>query len=299
MGSTSRWCMFIAIAFERLLKNFLQPSRSRKNPTKISPPNLQLSLEESIANIKKTEKAFIKITAKPCDTKQSPTSSKFGGIPYTTENQQIPMFKEQNMILLAQINFEEVPTIPDFPVKGLLQFFIAPILCQDWERDKNFYIQKDFYKVIWHENIQKPVAKLNTINVDYTSTPLIIGEHSLKFTKDSEYMSFCDFRFDSLVYEYFLEDIDYDFSKLNKEGYNLKVDGSGHKLGGYMSTSQGDPRKNGVHTEYELLFQIDSQFNEQSKQNEIMWGDMGTAQFLIRPEKLKECDFTDVLFFWE
>ena len=42
----------------------------------------------------------------------------------------------------------------------------------------------------------------------------------------------------------------------------------------------------------------DPQGGEDSRTIEIMWGDMGTANWLITPEQLAARDFSQVLFEW-
>ncbi|MCA0296331.1 MAG: DUF1963 domain-containing protein [Actinobacteria bacterium] len=45
------------------------------------------------------------------------------------------------------------------------------------------------------------------------------------------------------------------------------------------------------------LLQLDSSLDDPS--GEIMWGDMGVACFLIEPERLSRCDFSNVLYTWD
>lgn len=70
----------------------------------------------------------------------------------------------------------------------------------------------------------------------------------------------------------------------------------GHRIGGYPYFTQSDPREE--HVEYRkydtLLLQIDSH-----DENKVMIGDSGVMTFLIPHEKLKACDFSDVLYTWD
>ncbi len=55
---------------------------------------------------------------------------KLGGIPYFPKDMEYPKgtegeYKDTPLRLLAQINFEQIPHIPDFPETGILQFFCA------------------------------------------------------------------------------------------------------------------------------------------------------------------------------
>lgn len=51
--------------------------------------------------------------------------SKFGGRPCLPFGMSKPVYMGQEMSLLAQLNFAQIPELIDFPQKGLLQFYIA------------------------------------------------------------------------------------------------------------------------------------------------------------------------------
>lgn len=86
------------------------------------------------------------------------------------------------------------------------------------------------------------------------------------------------------------------------ETYHDHFGSTGHKLGGYPFFTQADPRQydENIH-DYVLLFQMDSDYDykdgEQGK--DIMWGDVGVANFFICPEDLKNKDFSKVLYNWD
>ncbi|WP_438870473.1 DUF1963 domain-containing protein, partial [Pseudomonas sp. L1(2025)] len=67
-----------------------------------------------------------------------------------------------------------------------------------------------------------------------------------------------------------------------------------HKIGGYASFTQEDPRSYSHQNHTILLLQIDSDDDIDS-----MWGDVGIANFFIRPEDLKKKDFSNVLYNWD
>jgi uncharacterized protein YwqG len=66
---------------------------------------------------------------------------------------------------------------------------------------------------------------------------------------------------------------------------------SGHKIGGYLYTTQYDPRGEECR-DWQLLFQMDSD-------RKIMWGDVGVANFFIHPDRLRARDFSTVLYSWD
>ena len=79
-----------------------------------------------------------------------------------------------------------------------------------------------------------------------------------------------------------------------------------HKIGGKPIFVQNDPRDfedNLKNYTVDLLTIVsgdvhDPRRGEDSRNIEIMWGDMGTANWLIMPEQLAACDFSQVLFEW-
>lgn len=80
------------------------------------------------------------------------------------------------------------------------------------------------------------------------------------------------------------------------EIYEAANDGFTHKMGGYPGFTQFDPR-NEEDSHDVLLFQLDSDFGDGA--DRIMWGDAGICNFFIHREKLKQCDFSDVIYNWD
>ena len=69
---------------------------------------------------------------------------------------------------------------------------------------------------------------------------------------------------------------------------------AGNIIGGYADFTQYDPRDcSELLEKYTVtLLQIDSI-------DGVMWGDSGIANFFIKPEALKKCDFSDILYNWD
>ena len=63
---------------------------------------------------------------------------------------------------------------------------------------------------------------------------------------------------------------------------------------------QSDPRENNPELqEYTVnLLTIASEEAKKDGDGDIMWGDMGTANWLITPQQLADRDFSKVLFEW-
>jgi uncharacterized protein YwqG len=62
-------------------------------------------------------------------------------------------------------------------------------------------------------------------------------------------------------------------------------------VGGFPHFTQGDYRPEGYS---ELLLQIDSFDYSDGYENTVMWGDGGVINFFIKPENLKNADFSDI-----
>ena len=241
--------------------------------------------------------------------------SKLGGTPYFPKDMEYPRgkknkFEGQPLLLLAQLNFEQIPNIPDFPTKGILQFFIAaddlygmsPDYGEEMAHQHNF-------RVIYHENI-------------ITDTSLLLSEDEIPAPEvDDMYMPFTgefkltagepekmqanifDFRFgDAFVKAYNefadepveeLWDID---DSITDPLYDKTDDFPNAVIGGYPIFTQDDPRcVEDVADCDVLLFELDSYYNTEIG-IDIMWGDSGTGSFMIPRDRLKALDFSRVLY---
>ncbi|MED4285615.1 YwqG family protein [Priestia megaterium] len=252
-------------------------------------------LEKYRADIEKTVVPYIKIETLKADTKLY--NSKFGGYPYLPIGAEHPLDLYGNpMLLLAQINYEEMPHLDDMPTKGMLQFFITAtsdkddVYGVDFEEPTN----QENFRVVYHKEVITDESKLITnfgylkdMNYDYGEFP-VPEEMSLVFKQDYEPVPTADYRFE------------YGFNEENDDKlfdiYVDELDVDGHKVGGYAYFTQDDPRGHIEELkEYEvLLLQIDS-----GGEDEIMFGDMGIANFFIKPSDLKNLNFKNVMYTWD
>ena len=241
---------------------------------------------------------------KPCmkitltDTKPSIFESKIGGMGYIPHDKDFPTDSNGNQLrLLAQIECDKIQ-IDGFMKTGLLQFWALNdnVVGLDWVNPTN----QDCFRVIYYPEIDKTVTK---------------EEMEEKFIKnkydDSEYNNFpvlreCGMSFEKSENRY----IDYDEIEDDDEESWAEEnwdEGSGHKVGGYPYFMQSDPRvqfpqcdlRDEKMLEYYdfLLFQLDTE--RIGKEDLVMWGDCGVGNFFINSEKLKNCDFSDVLYNWD
>ena len=238
------------------------------------------------------------------DEKPDIFSSKFGGTPYLPHDSMPPLSKYQyndeaaQLRFLAQIDLSQVKH-PDFPDTGLLQFWIAGDDC--WGLPDNF-------KVLYYETIDPTVTE-DEVRAKLTPfTPMdeeffpVHGEYGITFEKVMETCPTNSRESIQLFLKYYNEatgekwedtwnmpsDIRYDvLEKLNSI--------YGHKMGGSADFCQGDPRyDDGYKRDFQLL-QVSKDFGSDGER--IMWGDAGVAHFFIDKDKLRNKDFSDILYY--
>jgi uncharacterized protein YwqG len=229
--------------------------------------------------------------------------NKLGGLPYLPKNKQYPTNdKGEYLRLVAQLNFNDIQNLNNFPTSGILQFFIDgndDIYGLDFD---NPISQKGF-RILYYPEIDKNTNNLITdfsflgnLPQDYYFP--IRGEFTLEFTLNQATISPYDEYFNDYLPEFNGENNDL-LLEIYAEYYENKFSGIKHQLGGYPYFTQSDPRF-GILKEnepYQLLLQIDSQYFDDGF--EICWGDVGIANFFIQPSALKKLDFSQVLYNWD
>jgi len=146
-------------------------------------------LNEFKTQLEKYKLETIKISATPLENGESLqiSDSKFLGKPYLPKEMEYPKDKENKpMVLWTQINFADVPVLDGYPDQGILQFFVSA----EW-------FDMDDYKVVFHNNITEEFQTDFSFLTEemYEESP-IYREHKLDFSKEIEYGSSEDFRFD-------------------------------------------------------------------------------------------------------
>ena len=258
--------------------------------------------------------AHITLSTQPCGI----WDSKVGGLPYFPEGAQVPTnVAGKPLYLLAQINCGQIGELPDFPQKGMLQFFIS---------DNDLYgcplsvpSPQENWRVVYYPEIDKTTdparaAELFGDGSDRELSPFS-GEYKMTFARADEGISINDYRFEEMFVEGWNElnpgdEID-DIMDLDDEVYEFLWDGAGsdeeedeeegkkgceHKIGGYPFFTQSDPREDEENDYDTLLFQLDT---DGANGVDVMWGDLGIGNFFINREALKNLDFSDVLYNWD
>lgn len=289
-----------------------EPTVQQPQPPISDERNQKLCANEAFRLVKK-ETEIPCVTMELAETKPSIFDSRIGGVGYIPHDGDFPEDSKGNQLrLLAQINCEEV-SLEDFPKQGLLQFWILNNDAFGLNFDDG--TKQDTFRVIYHKDIDKSVTeeeilskiKDNEIEADGESYMPVEGEYGLTFKADTDYMSDNDCHFDKVFCEKYnrlnppepldsLYDFDIDLDELELfEESNDKA--FSHKLGGYPGFTQWDPRNENDDKYNFLLFQLDSDFDNGNYK--ILWGDAGIGNFFINREKLKQLDFSDVLYNWD
>ena len=223
------------------------------------------------------------------------STSKFGGVPYIAQDAEVPVDAEgKQLALLAQINCTELPENDIYPKEGLVQFWIS--------RDDSFGL---FSK---GTNVVKYIKDIDDNADEHSPFQEKDASFSLTFNKGTSTITATDFLFEDVVkdaiHELFPDEQVADlYEDLDSEVYETlfkAFNGVQHAIGGYPTFVQWDPRDPDNKDAYDtMLLQIESEWDVNTKDNLIMWGDSGVANFFINKEKLANLDFEDTLFNWD
>lgn len=225
-------------------------------------------------------KKCMKITL--TDTSPSIFESKIKGLGYIPHDESFPFDSTGRQLrLLAQIECDKIE-LDEFPKTGLLQFWI---LCDDIS-GLNFSnpVNQDGFRVIYYPEIDK------TVTEEEVRSKFAENDYDTEYADCFPAQKECGMVFEKGENRF----IDADASEeAADEAYDEYI---GHKTGGYPFFTQEDPRtcKEELEQYDYLLFQLDT-----DDENGIMWGDSGIGNFFINSEKLKNCDFSDVLYNWD
>lgn len=224
----------------------------------------------------------------------TPWESAVGGLPYWLKGLPFPQDATNNfLLLLAQINFEEVPCLSPFPQKGLLQFFINN---DDlFGRNDQDPTDQSNFRIVYHSepstDLEELVSDFSFLAEENTGPFETRKGYGVEFMMEQELMPYENHRFESVFGSEFFKQFGNDQWSIIHE-YSKHHSGSGHKIGGYPFFTQNDPRL--PESPLQLLLQIDTDADIG-----LMWGDMGVANFFIDPEDLRKLDFSSVYFHWD
>ncbi len=255
--------------------------------------NLPATLEPFRARFLETRQSFIRIKAQAARVTK-PWESKVGGAPYLPKGANWPTAPDgRDLFFLAQLNFAEMPPLPPFPTKGIVQFYIGDddLYGMDFDDGEN----PDTFRVLYFPEVVQQESALQTLKALFQEYDLLPhhpeASHPLTFALAEEVVPVTDYQF----YQHFGQDFFQQFGAAEWDitaEFGKMVRPQGHKVGGYAYFTQDDPRR--ADDPMLLLFQLDS-----DEPMDLMWGDMGVGHFFIREKDLMAGNFNRVLYDWD
>lgn len=255
-------------------------------------------------------KTFAKI--KLVEDKLKITDSKIVGLPYLPKGAEFPKAPNgEEMLMIAQINCEDLKGLKDFPQKGILQFFVFD------DDDAMFGLNfdnpttQDTFRVIYYDEIKEFYDEKELENIykphNYEESFLTNNNESYKIkfelrTEKERFEEAIYNVFDKLCKEKNLEQHQEDW--LYRKILNIEMEYSEEshsQCDGFAFFTQSDPREfEEKYKKYDVvLFQLDSEYDENTKKWKVCIGDAGVLNFFINREKLKNKDFTEILYNWD
>ncbi len=243
--------------------------------------------------------AWLDERALPCAnitvTKDIPNDlhgSRIGGPVPFAEGENWPMGRnEEPMVFLVQLNFSEIPKLPDYPSKGLLQLFVSS--------DDLFGMDFDDYansdkKIIWYDDPNNAMVLVTPPNdvksySPYESNDVWLKGHTITFQAGKNRPHWSDWSIQKKLEEF--------RDKPNEdevtESFFDQGKVSAHYVGGYPDFTQEDPRYDEEYQVFDrVLFQMGWDEN-------VMWGDAGEAMFMITRDDLIARKFDRILYSWD
>ena len=263
-------------------------------------------------------KPTVRIIPRAVQGTVSVTASKCGGVPYLPAGAQAPTNQDGKLLgMVAQINCAELPKNELYPKTGILQFWIdsgEEEGDENWGFNANDIANQANIRVIYYPQVGEatPAGHPAVTAARSEDWPIYPPEAELALTFKKKHESLSDtsrefearfvHRWNEKHPEQTINEV-YEIDRLH-DGENIAYDLTDsteyHKLGGYPSFVQDEPRENNPELqEYTVnLLTIASEEAKNDGDGDIMWGDMGTANWLITPEQLKNRDFSQVIFEW-
>ena len=227
--------------------------------------------------------------------------------------------------MVAQINCADLPQNTAYPQTGMLQFWLDPYDDLGLGVDLKNPVSQVNTRVIYYPNLEETNPCAHTLvmpdqekqtEMEFMAWPVHMDqgwEIGLSFEEASEgitpqnwwvYQS----RFVESWNELYPQQPIGDFTGVDAYAptdeerpsvtfYRDIDQRSYHKLRGHPEFTQQDPRQ-----EHDGLdnytINLLTMFSEDAEKIVTVWGDQGTANWLITPEQLKNRDFSEVLFGW-
>ena len=227
------------------------------------------------------------------------TVSKFGGVPYLPAGVEAPTDSDGvPMGMVAQINCTELPENPIYPPTGIVQFWVSTNVCWGIDKEEN-------HRVIYYPQLGEanPDAVATWEDHERDFWWPIKSECALEFTtpgreifapNDSINHPLLE-KWNQAYPEQAITSLD-DFDVYVEEIEDFTGSGNYSRLGGLPDFIQGDPRReepenSDIRRRTVNLLTINSNIG-------VLWGDCGTANWVIAPDRLAARDFSQVFYEW-
>ncbi|MDO5090987.1 MAG: DUF1963 domain-containing protein [Cardiobacteriaceae bacterium] len=243
--------------------------------------------------------------------------SKLGGQPYWPRDRAYPSHQKHPLNLLLQLNFSEIPALPGFPERGILQWFYAQGAL--WGQDFDDPRAQGGFRVVYHEDVLEDDSALLHDFSFLVPPPPTLWQRLKKLARPTVAPPFrmpCAIRFTAQM-QYpsldgdcttylkgdgapdihdgnFFENEHQAFSDAYFEHFSCDALSL---IGGYPAFTQDDPRRDAslnAHDDIQLI-----QLSSAAQPEVMMWGDLGIAHLFIHPDDLARRDFSRVLYWWD
>lgn len=227
-----------------------------------------------------------------------PGGTRIGGPVWLAAGEAWPADPEgKPMSFLAQVDFADLPPLPDYPTSGVLQFFIA----RDDYYGANFEKpEAGKFRVIWHEKLGgagklhmgRPAGDRGIDDYSPLYDATVARGIVLKPKRTDQTPSveswLAERDLETLLNDPAKSDRIYAFVEKQDE---LAV--QGHHVGGHPGFTQSDWRAPKPYQDVDRVL-----LNLWSDKH-LMWGDSGQGQFMIRREDLLKRDFSKIFYQWD
>ena len=221
----------------------------------------------------------------------------------------------QPLQLLAQINFEEIPSIEDYPRSGILQFYVASTSspAQIWgmrlpaepysaAQHVAGLQSQDYFRVVFHERADQVDSRLieSVPRPEGDAFLPVRDEGPMTFRRETGHVLNEDVRFERVFgarAEEFFDRFGEKACEIGNAYFQNAYTYSLAQIGGYAAPVQDDPRWLADETDWVVLMQIESSQTEDEVG--ILWGDAGVGLFFIRRADLLDRDFSRVMYYWD
>ena len=275
-------------------KGFINPFKKDKIP-----PNYITAAKKAIQEIEEsTKKPFVQLSpGKNYKTEsldfENLIKTKIGGIPFWPKDMKYPQDKNhKDLVMIAQLNFDELPKLQNFPSTGILQFFCHSTYDVTGEEKVIYHLNPNIDRLdkTRHLTTLETTTKDDPINgVYYPKAKL--DSRGLNATQDEYWERFISILNKELHTDWKQwSDVP---DKIRLLAYEETMWYDGHQYGGYPYHIQNDFQRdtdNPSRTEV-VLFQFDSE-------DGIRWGDDGCGQYYISKNDLIKKNFNNIEFIW-